>query len=159
MADDLEALEPWLQGYLDRLSPAARRKAVLAIGRESRKANAGRIAANVEPDGAAMEPRKGKKRLRDRHGKIRRTAKMFAKIRLSRTLRVTATEDQAEIGFKAGTDSRIASVHQYGEVDSVGRNKRGQVVRTKYAARRLLGFSPEDRQAILDTAIRMVEGP
>jgi phage virion morphogenesis protein len=158
VAEDLEALEPWLQGYLDRLAPAQRRKAAQAIGQQARRANALRIAANVEPDGAAMAPRKQKKRLADRHGKVRRTAKMFAKIRLARFLRVQASEDQTEVGFKAGTDSRIASVHQYGQVDSVGRTRRGQVVQTRYAARRLLGFSPEDRQAILDTAIRMVEG-
>jgi phage virion morphogenesis protein len=104
-----------------------------------------------------MEPRKKRKRMKDRKGRIKRMGKMFPKIRLARILKVHATENEAEVGFKAGTDSRIASVHQYGEVDSVGRTRGGQVVKTRYPARRLLGFGAEDIDAIMDAALKLLE--
>lgn len=157
MADDIAELEPFLAAYLNKLGPAQRKRVLRKVGEETRRINAKRIAANVDPDGAAMESRKPRKRMKDRKGRIKRMGKMFPKIRLARILKVHATEDEAEVGFKAGTDSRIGSVHQYGEVDSVGRTKGGQVVKTKYPARRLLGFGAEDIEIITRAAMDMLE--
>lgn len=157
MADDLAELEPYLAAYLTKLGPAQRRRVARKVGEALRRQNARRIAANVDPDGAAMEPRKKRKRMKDRKGRIKRMGKMFPKIRLARILKVASTEDQAEIGFKAGTDSRIAGVHHCGEVDSVGRSKDGRVVRTRYPERRLLGFGPDDLETITRAALDMLE--
>jgi len=157
MADDLAELEPFFAAYLNRFSPAQRKRLLRKVGEETRRINAKRIAANVDPDGAAMQPRKPRKRMKDRKSRIKRMGKMFPKNRLARILKVQDTEDQAEVGIKAGTDFRIASVHQYDEVDSVGRTRGGQIVKTRYPARRLLGFGPDDLEAITDQALKLLE--
>lgn len=158
MADDLAELEPFLATYLNRLGPAQRRKVTRKIGQELRKANAKRIAANVEPDGAAMVPRKKRKRMMDAKGKIRRTGKMFPRIRLAKALRVRPGLDEVEVGFVNPLITKTAAAHQFGKVDFVGKTKAGKVVKTRYPARRLLGIGPDDLELITDAALKLLEG-
>jgi hypothetical protein len=59
MADaGLDHLAPWLEGYLQRLEPAARRPFLRKLAKALRDANARRIRDNVEPDGTPMAPAK-----------------------------------------------------------------------------------------------------
>lgn len=150
-SDDLTAIEPLLGALAAQLKPGQRRQLAGKIGRLMRKQNAARIARNVDPDGAAMEPRK---RRSARHGgKVKRKGKMFPKIRKIQALRVKASADGVEVGFTNPMISRTASVHQFGEVGYVGRDQNGQIVRTRYPARRLLGFGADDQEAILDLVL------
>lgn len=153
MADDLAALERFLGPLVERLSPGARIRVARKIGEELRRANARRIAANVEPDGAAMEPRKRRKRLTDGKGRIRRTGKMFPKIRQARSLRITPSPDEVRVGFESPMIAHTARAHHEGLADYVGRTKDGKVIRTQYPRRRLLGISAADEAAIIDAAM------
>lgn len=154
---DLAELEPFLAAYLNRLGPGQRRRVMQKVGAALRRENAKRIAANVEPDGSAMEPRKKRKRMKDGKGRIKRTGKMFPRIRLAKSLRITATPDQVEVGFTNALIGKTAMAHQYGLVDFVGKTKAGRTVRTKYPERRLLGFGPGDLDGITDAALKMLE--
>ncbi|WP_255213944.1 phage virion morphogenesis protein, partial [Burkholderia pseudomallei] len=60
MTDDLQALERWAGGLLAKLSPAARRQLLRELGRDLRRAQQSRVAAQRNPDGSAYEPRKVK---------------------------------------------------------------------------------------------------
>lgn len=157
MADDLAELEPFLAAYLNRLGPAQRRRVARKVGEALRRENARRIAANVQPDGSAMEPRKKRPRMKDARGRIRRTAKMFPKIRLARSMKIRASADEVSVGFE-GTIGHTARAHQFGLVDFVGKTRDGRTIRTRYPERRLLGFGPEDIEAITDAALKMLEG-
>ena len=156
MADDLAELEPYLAAYLNKLGPAQRRRVARKVGEALRRENARRIAANVDPDGAAMEPRKKRKRMKDAKGRIKRTGKMFPKIRLARAMKLRATPDEVSVGF-AGMIGHTATAHQFGQEDFVGRTKDGREIRTKYPERRLLGFGAEDLDFITRAALELLE--
>jgi len=156
MADDLAELEPFLAVYLNRLGPGQRRRVARKVGEALRRENAKRIAANVQPDGSEMEPRKKRKRMMDGKGRIKRTGKMFPKIKLARSMKIRATPDEVSVGFE-GTTGHTARAHQYGLTDFVGRTKDGRTIRTKYPERRLLGFGPDDIDAIMDAALGLLE--
>lgn len=157
MADDLAELEPFLAAYLNRLGPAQRRRVARKVGEALRRENAKRIAANVQPDGSGMEPRKTRKRMKDAKGRIKRTGKMFPKIRLAKALRIRATPDEVEIGFYNPMMAQTARAHHFGLTDFVGRTKDGQVIKTKYPERRLLGFSADDVEIITRAAMDLLE--
>lgn len=157
MADDLAELEPFLAAYLNKLGPAQRRRVARKVGEALRRENARRIAANVDPDGAAMEPRKARKRMKDAKGRIKRSAMMFPKIRLARAMKLRATPDDVSLGF-SGMIGHTAAAHQFGLVDFVGRTKDGREIRTKYPERRLLGFGTEDLEVITRAALVFLEG-
>lgn len=156
MAEDIAELERFLKTYLNRLGPAKRRRVSRKIGEALRRANTKRIAANVEPDGAAMTPRKPRKRLTDGKGRIKRERKMFPKIKLARSIKIKAGTDQVSVGFE-GPVGHTATAHQLGLTDFVGRAPDGRVVRTKYPKRRLLGFGPDDVDALMDAALALLE--
>lgn len=156
MADDLAELEPFLAAYLNRLGPAQRRRVARKVGEALRRENAKRIAANVQPDGSAMEARKKRKRMMDGKGRIKRTAKMFPKIKLAKSLRIRATPDEVEVGFNNPLLAATARAHQFGLVDYVGKTKDGRTIRTRYPQRRLLGFGADDIELITDTALAML---
>lgn len=156
MADDLAELEPYLAAYLNRLGPAQRRRVARKVGEALRRENAKRIAANVQPDGSAMEARKPRKRMKDAKGRIKRTGKMFPKIKLARAMKLRATPDEVSLGF-TGMIGQTAAAHHFGQEDFVGRTKDGRAIRTKYPARRLLGFAAEDIDLITETALNMLE--
>lgn len=157
MADDLAELEPYLAAYLNKLGPAQRRRVARKVGEALRRENARRIAANVQPDGSAMEARKKRKRMKDAKGRIKRTGKMFPKIKLAKALRIRATPDEVKIGFYNPLMAATARAHQFGLVDFVGRTKDGTVIKTKYPERRLLGFGAEDIEIITRAAMDLLE--
>ena len=153
MADDLTAIEPWLDGVMARLEPGERLKVARRIGQMLRRRNAERIRANIQPDGSPMEPRKI---TRDKRGRIRgRKGKMFPKTGLAKNLQVRADADQVEVSFKQ-TVAGAAKVHHYGLVDRVSRN--AGAPRVRYPIRRLLGINGEDRDLILAEVSKMLEG-
>lgn len=142
MTDNLRALEDWAGALLAKLEPGARRQLNQQIGRELRRSQQQRIAAQLNPDGSAFAPRKPRQ-LRAKKGRIKR--KMFAKLRQAKHLRVTSTADAIGIGFM-GRVARIARVHQYGLRD---RPERGQTD-VQYDRRELLGFTDADLDLIRD---------
>lgn len=151
MADDLSAIEPWIGGLIDRLRPAERRKLALKVGQFMRRENAKRIAANIQPDGSAMEPRK--RRSTRKTGRVKSKGKMFRKIAKAKALKVRASPDGVEIGFVNPFVGKTAAAHHYGEVDFVGKKPDGTVVRTKYPVRRLLGFGAGDNDGIMEVVL------
>ncbi|WP_225206233.1 phage virion morphogenesis protein [Novosphingobium huizhouense] len=153
-APALERLEPWLAGYMARLEPRERGRLSRKIGKALRDANAQRIRDNVQPDGSPMEPRKPKA---DKRGRLRqRKGKMFPKTALARNLKVQTSAERIELAFTplvAGT----AAVHHYGltaPVDPATPNS----IKVRYPARRLLGFSPADIEAIERAVMDHVAG-
>ncbi|TEU24688.1 phage virion morphogenesis protein [Alkanindiges illinoisensis] len=132
---DLDALVDHLGTTLNQLSNAERRKLSMAIGRKIRASQKTRITTQKNPDGSAYIPRKF--RLRNKRDKIKN--KMFNLIKNAKYMRLQHTEQGIAIGF-VGRVSRIATVHQYGLRDRVSSD--GPQV--KYAARELLGFTPQE---------------
>jgi phage virion morphogenesis protein len=148
--DDLNALEEWAGALLAQLDPAARRKVAVDVGRELRRSQQQRIKGQLNPDGSAYEPRKPRlflrnARLREKEGRIKRRAQMFAKLRTARYLKVEVDGAGLAIGF-AGRAARLARVHQDGETSEVTRGGRSY----KYPVRQLLGFTDSDREMIRD---------
>jgi phage virion morphogenesis protein len=156
MAEDFARLEPFLAGYLNRLGPAQRKRVMRKIGQEVRRINTRRIAANVQPDSSAMEPRKPRKRMKDAQGRIRRQGKMFRKLRLAKKIAIDVADDEVALSFK-GNAAESAERHHFGLPGFVGRTRKGKDIRVKYPARRLLGFGPEDMDAIIDAALGLLE--
>lgn len=156
MADDIAELERWLGRIVAGLDPARRRAATLKLGQALRRANLRRIAENVEPDGGAMEKRKASVSER---GRVRRKAgaRMFRRLRAAKAWRVIADADGVEITPATAAIDRVASVHQFGETDRVGRLRDGRSIRAKYAERRLLGLSADDRTLIIETAAGFID--
>lgn len=153
--DDLTAIEPWIGALVNQLKPGARKRLSIKIGQLLRRSNAARIAANIEPDGAAMEPRKPRKprRATAKTGRVKKKGKMFRKIMTARAMKVQTSGDGVEVGFANPVKGRIAAEHHYGLVGRVGRSPDGNTVSTRYPARRLLGFGPDDNNAIMDLVL------
>lgn len=155
MADDLQQLDEWFGRILAGLDPAQRKRAATKLGEALRRSNLKRIAENVEPDGGAMEKRKPRQ---DRRGRLRAKAgAMFRRLRMAKNFKIDADADGVELGFKNASLERVAAIHHFGEVGLVGKLRDGRTIRTRYAARRLLGFSDEDRQLSIDIAAEMLD--
>ena len=143
MDNELDALENWVEPLLQRLGNTERRKLTRTIAVGLRRRQADRIKAQKNPDGTPFEkrkPRKGGKR-----GHIKRQAAMFNKLRQLRQMKVSSNADSATVGF-AGKAGRIARIHQEGELARVAPG--GPLY--QYPIRRLLGFSNDDREWVLD---------
>lgn len=151
MSADFADVQDWAAGLLARLEPAELRKAKLRIAQELRRTESQRIGAQVDPEGQRYTPRKARKNLRGKKGAIRR--KMFARLRTTQHLRAGVTEDAATVGFK-GRASRIAWVHQRGLKDRAAPGAPD----VRYPVRRLLGFSKESRERVLDTLADFLAG-
>lgn len=88
--------------------------------------------------------------IRGRKGAVRRkAAAMFDRLRKDRNLRASGDERQAWVEF-TGRAARIARIHHYGLRDRVARDGPEH----QYPQRRLLGFSLEDREALLTALLR-----
>lgn len=129
-----------LNGLIAALSPAARRKLAGEIAKELRKSQQQRIKLQKAPDGSPYQARK-RQPLRAKTGRIKRA--MFQKLRTSRYMKATGSENSAVVEF-TGKVQRIAQVHQYGLKDRPNPHSRD----VQYAARQLLGFSREDKQLV-----------
>ncbi|MBD9478517.1 phage virion morphogenesis protein [Pseudoxanthomonas sp. PXM02] len=139
--DDLQQLEDWLEPLLAQMAPAARSALARRIGNALRKHESERIRRQTEPDGQPFAPRKPQ-RLRARAGQIKRGV-MFKKLRQARHLKISANPNEVTVGF-LGRVSHIARIHQEGRMDRV----RPEGPRVRYERRRLLGFSPENRELV-----------
>ncbi|MXO64846.1 phage virion morphogenesis protein [Altericroceibacterium endophyticum] len=145
--DSLEQIEPFLDTLFDAVELRSRRKLQDKLMRFARRANAQRIRQNVEPDRSRMAPRK-------KHRK--RRGKMFRNIGKASNLRIRTAPDKGELYFSSGT-AHTAAVHHFGQVGYVGKAGDGSIIRTKYEARRLLGFGKEQDE-LLDEVLRHLSG-
>lgn len=136
--NELEPISAYCDALLGNLEPSSRRQLARQIAARLRPSQAKRIAAQLNPDGSAFEPRKEQK-LRSKKGRIRRT--MFAKIRTNRFLKAESSADSATVTF-ADEVQRIANVHQRGLRDKV--NRRRSNLEVQYARRELIGFTDAD---------------
>lgn len=145
MADDFRRLAPWLQEVASRFDERSRLKMGRKIAQQLRKLNARRIAANTQPDGSAMEPRK------QAEGPVRKKApasgKMFKRMRLVKNMPIRVHPDQIEVSFSSQM-AQTAAVHHFGLRDRVAKFRGAPSIR--YPRRELLGFGSEDEAAIMD---------
>ncbi|WP_311968587.1 phage virion morphogenesis protein [Pseudomonas baltica] len=146
MTDDLRAVEHWAGALLERLNGPERRKLMGTLARDIRRSQAQRIASQRNPDGSSFVPRKPKKDLRGKKGRIK--SKMFTKLRTAKYFRTQTTMSGFTVGF-AGRVGRIARVHQYGLND---RPAFGQAD-VRYDPRELLGFTQAELEAIRNAVI------
>lgn len=143
-ADALDAFADHFDTMLADLTPAKRKAVARKIGQRLRRSNTRRIAANVQPDGSAMEPRQDRSK--------RKKGKMFRNLRYARNFKVDADPHGVEVGFKRYEG--LARIHHFGLVSAVGRNKHtGETIRARYPKRRLLGFGEDDLDAITDEVL------
>lgn len=150
--EGLEAIEPFLREIMDAVKPGERKRLANKLMQYARRANAERMTANVTPEGGAMAPRK------PRQTKKRgRKAKMFKRIGKTKNLHIRTTPNQGELFFPNALVRMTAGVHHFGLNGFVGRTRAGRVIRTKYQARELLGFGPEQEE-FLDEVLRHLDG-
>lgn len=146
---DLEAIEPFLNEVLATVAPAKRRRLMDKLMRAVRRAQATRIGANVEPEGGKMAPRK------PREGK---RGKMFRRIGKQSSLKIRLTPDEGELQFANRLVEQTAAEHHFGLTGFVGKTRKGRTIRTRYAARRLLGFGKESDE-LLDEVVKHISLP
>ena len=106
-----------------------------------------------------MQERKPKKEATGRKAKKRgRKAKglMFRRIELARNMQVRPAADHVELSFKAKV-AKTAEVHHFGLEDLVDKRRRNSI-RTRYPARRLLGFGPGDNDMLMAEIMAWLEG-
>jgi phage virion morphogenesis protein len=149
MSDDLSTIATWAEALLTKLSPAQRRQILRRIAQDLRRSQARRIASQQAPDGAIYTPRKQRKNLRGKQGRIRRQkAEMFSKLRTTKHLKTQQDTNQLAVGF-FGKVARIAKVHQEGLKDKVSKNG----IAYRYSRRQLLGFSLADYHVIRESLL------
>lgn len=150
MSDDLNMLAQWAAALLVKVQPAQRRNINRKVAQDLRRSQAARIATQRNPDDSGYTPRKARKELRGKKGRIKRQrAQMFSKLRTTPNLTLQHDENQIAVGF-FGRVARIARVHHEGLRDRVAKNG----PQYQYPARRLLGFSTADRDLIRDSLLR-----
>ena len=142
--NDFEPIEQFCRDLLLRTAAPERAQLMRSIGREIRKKQSDRIAAQRDPDGAAFAPRRPKPDRGGKKGRLRQR-KMFRKLRLAKSLKGGGNADEAWVGF-GGRASRIASIHQAGLSDAPAPGQ----PKVRYARRILLGLTEGERQRILD---------
>ncbi|MCL1553748.1 phage virion morphogenesis protein [Xanthomonas nasturtii] len=135
--DELTALENWAAPLLARLQPGERRTLARKIGTELRRSQSQRIGKQQAPDGSPYAPRK--QQLRQKSGRLKR-AKMFAKLRQAKYLKVSASPNEVSVGFVG----RVSRVHQNGLTERV----RPSGPKARYEKRVLLGLTSSDRDSI-----------
>lgn len=145
--NDFAPIEQLCRDLLLRTAPPERARLMRSIGREIRKSQSDRIAAQRDPEGAAFTPRRPKPDRRRKKGKLRQQ-KMFRKLRMAKSLKAGGSGDNVWVGF-GGRASRIASIHQAGLSDApaLGQPK------VRYARRVLLGLTPAEQQRVLDIIV------
>lgn len=153
VADELTQLELWVAPLLAKLAPPQQRQLARTIALDLRRSQQRRIAAQMAPDGTPYVARKRQtESLREKCGFIRRRrAAMFVKLRTARWLKVSVTNDGAEVGF-FGRVARLARVHQEGGMDRVAPN--GPIA--IYPSRPLLAFAKADRTTIRDRILQFL---
>ena len=146
--NELAPLDAWCAGMLQNLQPAQRRDLAREMARRLRESQSKRIAAQLNPDGSAFEPRKTQ--ARGKRGAIRK--KMFNKIRAAKWMKMESAPDSAAVTFASSVQA-MAKVHQYGLRDRVNRRRNkygGNGPEVTYPARQLLGFAQGDVDMVAD---------
>ncbi|WP_337186688.1 phage virion morphogenesis protein [Phenylobacterium sp.] len=161
---DFEALDAWARATIAALDGPGVRRLQMRLLRDLRRSQAARIARQENPDGSPFAPRKAqaaeasrfqaRAEIRRRPGRVRRRAgaPMFRKIRTAAFLRGEIDAEGVAVGF-SGRAARIATVHQEGGEDRTSPG--GPMAR--YPMRRLLGFTDDEREAILDAILDHVD--
>lgn len=144
MTNNLEALEDWAAGLLEKLEPASRNKLVRGLGHALRRRQQQRIFAQKNSDGSKYMPRKQRK-LHSKQDRVKRKVKMFQKLRSVRYLKTQSDENTINLGF-VGRIAKIAKVHQYGLKDHGGSGR----PHVTYDRREILGFTEADLDIIRD---------
>ncbi|RMB26250.1 phage virion morphogenesis protein [Sphingomonas sp. PP-F2F-G114-C0414] len=147
--NDFAPIEQLCRDLLLRTAAPERARLMRSIGREIRKSQSDRIAAQRDPDGAAFVSRRPKPD-RGKKGRLRQQ-KMFRKLRMAKSLKAGGNADEAWVGF-AGRASRIASIHQEGLSDAPAPGQ----AKVRYARRVLLGLTEAEQQRILDLILAQV---
>lgn len=145
--DDLEEIEPFFETLIKSVGRRGARRMLDKLMRAIRRSNAARITKNIEPDGGKMtarKPRKGKR------------GKMFKHIGKQRNLRIKINTEKGMLYFPSANVARTAAEHHFGEEGFVGKSQNGKVIRTKFDARRLLGFGDE-REDLMEIALRHID--
>lgn len=137
--NELAPLDAWCAGLLQSLQPAQRRALAREIARRLRESQAKRIAAQLNPDGSAFEPRKTQ--ARGKRGAIRK--KMFSKMRTAKWMKMESAPDSAVVTFASSVQA-MAKVHQFGLRDRVNKRRGGSGPEVVYPERQLLGFTRHD---------------
>jgi phage virion morphogenesis protein len=151
--NDFAPIEQLCRDLLLRTAAPERARLMRSIGREIRKSQSDRIAAQRDPEGAAFAPRRPKPERGRKRGRLRQQ-KMFRKIRMAKSLKAGGDADEAWVGF-GGRASRVASIHQDGLADAPAPGQ----PKVRYARRVLLGLTDVERQRILDLVISAVAKP
>jgi len=139
MNDDLTHLATWAEALLAKLSPTQRNQLLHRIAQDLRRNQDQRIKNQQAPDGTTYPPRKQRKNLRAKHGRIKRQKQtMFNKLRTPKCLKTQQDANQLAVGL-TGRIARIARVHQEGLKDQVARNGPTYL----YPRRQLLGVNSE----------------
>lgn len=155
MNGDMDALEPWLGGLLAKTEPRQRMVIARKVGQTMRKFNAVRVNANVQPDGTPMAPRNPKKPRKGGKERKGKAGRMFKRIELARNMQIRASADEVSLSFNSRV-AKTAEVHHFGLEDAVDARRRNSI-RVRYKARRLLGFGPGDREALLGELMGWLE--
>ena len=82
----MEAIGDYFAAFVSDLSPARRKMVARKVGQRLRRLNTARIAANIEPSGEKMAPRKARRELRG--AKSRAGKPMFRKLKLARNFEI-----------------------------------------------------------------------
>ena len=148
--NDFAPIEQLVRDLLVRTAAPERARLMRSIGREIRKSQSDRIAAQRDPEGAAFAPRRPKPDRGRKKGKLRQQ-KMFRKLRMAKSLKAGGNGDEVWVGF-GGRASRIASIHQAGLSDAPAPGQ----PKVRYARRVLLGLTEAEQQRILDLILAQV---
>jgi phage virion morphogenesis protein len=141
--NDFAPIEQLVRDLLVRTAAPERARLMRSIGREIRKSQSDRIAAQRDPEGAAFAPRRPKPDRGRKKGKLRQQ-KMFRKLRMAKSLKAGGNGDAVWVGF-GGRASRIASIHQAGLSDAPAPGQ----PKVRYARRVLLGLTPAEQQRVI----------
>ena len=137
---DFKPFDDRLNGLIAALSPASRRKLAGEIAKELRKSQQQRIKQQKAPGGSPYQARK-RQPLRAKTGRIKRA--MFQKLRTSRYMKATGSENSAVVEF-TGKVQRIAQIHQYGLKDRPSQ----YVQEIQYPVRQLLGINKSEKDKL-----------
>lgn len=136
---------------LSLLGPPARKKLLRDIGREIRKRNQARMAAQTGPDRSPWP----KRHVRDQGGKVRRTAAMMVKLRQAKRMKIDVNGEGVAVGW-SGRTAAIAAIHHHGGWDYV--DKANSDAKAQYPARPLIGLPPDDVAAVRGLLLQALAG-
>ncbi len=145
LESNINELQPWLQAYIDRLSPAQRKKLMRTIAQNLAKTNRQRMSAQQSPSGETWQERKPQR------DKKNNRKKLFIKLRQAKRLRKRVQGERIIVGF-SGSAGRIARIHHY------GLRQRLQFGEADYPARELIGIPDTDKKMTEQTILSHIEG-